>query len=118
MYIVKTIISGVGETLFLRYNLLGDAMVVYGKMKQRQLWTEAATELKPATEEFIDDWGVMAMVPAFGIMFTQLLSLDKFTEGDARQNIKAQFALQKEANRVQNTLPIVQPQPNGNFSRQ
>ena len=118
MFLVKAVMQGIGETLYLRYNLLGDAQAVFDKMKQRQRWQEATTEEKPVTEEFTDDYGICALVPAHGIVFTQMLKLDRFMEGDARQNVNGQRAMQKEVERVQQQLPIITPAPNGAPFRQ
>jgi hypothetical protein len=118
MYLVKAVMQGIGETLYLRYNLLGDAQATYAKLQARQRWHEASTEDKPVTEEFKDDYGVSALVPAFGILFTQMLDLDRFMQGDAKQNVNGQRALQKEVERVQQAMPIITPAPNGAPFRQ
>lgn len=118
MYLVKAVMQGIGETLFLRYNLLGDAQACYTKMQQRQRWQEATTEDKPVTEEFRDDYGVVALVPAHGILFTQMIAMDRFMSGDAKQNVMGQRALQREVEKVNAQTPIIAPPPNGQPFRQ
>jgi hypothetical protein len=113
MYLVKAVMQGIGETLFLRYNLLGDALVTFGKLQKRQLWHEASDDEKPVTEEFKDDFGVTALVPAHGILFTQMLDLERFMAGDARQNVRGQQIMQKEVERATSQMPIISPAPNG-----
>ena len=113
MFVVKAVLKGVGETLFLRYNLMGDAQKVYANMKNRQRWSEAESEEKPVTEEFTDDYGVSALVPAYGVIFAQMINLEKWVEGDAKSNVRSQIALQKEVNRASQAGPIITP-PMGN----
>jgi hypothetical protein len=111
MYLVKAVMQGIGETLYLRYNLRGEAEKIFELLKHRQFWQEGSTDFKPVTEEIDDDHGVTAVVPAAGILFVQMIDLEKFTAADARQNIAGQLAMQKEVNKVQAQPPIISPQP-------
>jgi hypothetical protein len=113
MFIVKGVMQGVGETLFLRYNLMGDALAVYAKFKHRQLWHEAATTEAPVTEEFKDDHGVTAMVPAHGMIFTQIIALEPFMEADAKQNVRQQLIMQNAITKAQSG-GLIQPPPGAN----
>lgn len=116
MFLVKSVLKGVGETLFLRYNLLGDAQEAYRKLKCHQTWNTGETD---TTEEFTDDYGLSVLVPAYSVILAQMINLDRFFEGDAKANVKSQLAMQREVAKVQQAGPIITPAPgNGVYSRQ
>lgn len=114
MFVVKAVIQGVGETLFLRYNLMGDANAAYDKLVLRQRWHEADEVERPVSEEFADDFGVRAYVPASGIIFVSMLGVDKYSEGDAKARVRGEVALQREITKHQPSSAILPPgSPNG-----
>ena len=103
MNIIKVVVTGVGETVMLRYKTEGAAVKVWDEIEAfRRMTFDGPAQSYMA----MDDYGMRVALPAYQVALSLLINVDKSLEGDFQYQIDQGKAHQRAQTLAANP-PIV-----------